>query len=83
MGEVDGSGRAWFLWAQVVVCGVLHPLRIFVAVVGRLWCCIGQLLSFLDVWDRLRGWGLSDVAWERCGGKADAGCPWAVGRGCG
>ena len=31
----------------------------------------------------MRGRGLSDVAWERSGGEADAGCPWAVGRGCG
>ena len=67
--EVDGGGRAWFSWAQVVVCGVLHPLRVFVAVVRRSWCCIGRLLSFLDGWDRLRGWGLSDVAWERRGGE--------------
>ena len=83
MGEVDGAGRAWFSWALVVVCGVLHPLRVLVAVVRRSWCCVGRLLSFLDGWDRLRGWGLSDVAWERRGGEADAGCPYAVGRGCG
>ena len=27
--------------------------------------------------------GLSDLAWEHCGGKADTGCPWAVDIGCG
>ena len=64
MGEVDSGGRTWFSWALVVVCGVLHPLCVLVAVVRRSWCCVGQLLSFLDSWDRLRGWGLSDVAWE-------------------
>ena len=83
MGEVHGGGHGWFSWVLVVVCRVLHPLRVFVAVVRRSWCCVGWLLSFLDGWDRLRGWGLSDVAWERCGGETDAGYPWAVGRGCG
>ena len=83
MGEVDGGERGWFLWVLVVVRGLLRPFRVFVAVVRRSWCCVGRLLSFLDGWDRLRGRGLSDVAWERSGGEADAGCPWAVGQGCG
>ena len=83
MGEVDGGERGWFSWALVVVCGFLHPCRVFVAVVRRSWCCVGRLLSFLNGWDRWRGRGLSDVAWERRGGEADAGCPSAVGRGCG
>ena len=83
MGEVDGGERGWLLWVLVVVWGLLHPFHVFVAVVRQPWCCVGRLLSFLDSWDRLRGRGLSDVAWERCGGEADAGCPWAVGQGCG
>ena len=83
MGEVDGGERGWFSGALVVVRGLLRPFRFFVAVVRRSWCCVGRLLSFLDGWDRLRGRGLSDVAWERSGGEADARCPWAVGRGCG
>ena len=83
MGEVDVGERGWFSWALVVVCGLLRPCRVFVAVVSRSRCCVGRLLSFLNGWDRLRGRGLSDVTWERSGGEADAGCPWAVGRGCG
>ena len=35
MGEVDGGGHAWFSWALVVVCGVLHPLHIFVAIATK------------------------------------------------
>ena len=61
----------------------LYPLHVFVAVVRQLWCCVGWLLSFLDGWDHLRGCGLSDITWERRGGKADAGCHWVVGQGCG
>ena len=83
MGEVDGGEHGWFSWALVVVCRLLRHFRIFVAVVRRSWCCVGRLLLFLDGWDCLRGQGLSDVAWERSGGEADAGCRWVVGRGCG
>ena len=83
MGEVDGGERGWFSWVLVVVFRLLGPFRVFVAVVRQPWCCAGRLLSFLDGWGRLRGRGLSDVAWERRGGEADAGCPSAVGRGCG
>ena len=35
MGEVDSGGHAWFSWALVVVCGVLHPLHIFVAIATK------------------------------------------------
>ena len=38
-----------------------------------------RLLLFLNGWDCLRGWGLSDVAWEHRGSEADADCPWVVG----
>ena len=69
MGEVDVGERGWFSWALVVVCGLLRPCRVFVAVVSRSRCCVGRLLSFLNGWDRLRGRGLSDVTWERSGGE--------------
>ena len=38
MGEVDGGGRGLLSWALVVVCGLLSPLHIFVAVVRQSWC---------------------------------------------
>ena len=73
------GGRGWFLWALVIVCGLLHPLHTFVAIVRWLWCCVGQLLSFLDGWDHVKGCGLSEVTWEQHCGEVDVGCHWAVG----
>ena len=73
--------RGWFSWVLVVVCGSLCPLHVFVAVIRRFWCCVGRLFSFLDAGDRLTGWHLCDVTWERCGGEADVGCRWAVCQG--
>ena len=78
---VAGCARGWFLWVLIVVCRSLCPSRIFVVIIRRLWCCVGQLFSFLDTWDRLTGWHLCDATWERCGGEVDAGCCWAVCQG--
>ena len=80
---VAGGVRWWVSWVLVVVCGSLCPLHVLVGVIRRLWCCVGRLFLFLDAWDRLTGWRLCNVTWERHGGEADAGCHWAVCRGCG
>ena len=57
--------------------------KYFFAVVGRSWSFVGRLLFFLDGLHRVRGWALFTVTWGRRGGKADAGCHWAMCWGCG
>ena len=47
---VAGGARGWFSWVLVVVRGSLCPLRVFVAIIRRLSCCVGWLFSFLDAW---------------------------------
>ena len=83
---MSSRGR-WCAWVVFVGarcrCGSLCPLRVFVAVIRQFSCCLGQLFSFLNLWDCLTGWRLCDITWERRGGEADAGCRWAVCRGCG